>query len=51
MKNYKHALHVMDKHEYPEEAKKAIIAAEEKIIANEKANKIYDSMYRDYWLK
>lgn len=51
MKNYKHALLVMDKHEYPEEAKKAIIAAEEKIIANEKANKIYDSMYRDYWLK
>ena len=51
MKNYKHALLVMDRLEFPEEAKKAIANAEEKIIANEKANKIYESMYRAYWLK
>lgn len=51
MKNYKHTLLVMDKLEFPEEAKKAIINAEEKIISNEKANKIYESMYRTYWLK
>lgn len=51
MKNYKHALLVMNKHEYPEDAKQAIIRTEEKIIANEKANKIYEAMYRKYWLK
>ena len=51
MNNYKHTLLVMDKLEFPEDAKKAIIAAEEKIISNEKANKIYESMYRAYWLK
>lgn len=41
----------MEKHEYPEEAKEVIIRTEEKILANEKANKIYESMYRAYWLK
>ncbi len=51
MKNYNHALLVMEKHDYPAEAREAIIKAEEKIIANEKANKIYESMYRDYWIK
>lgn len=51
MKNYKHALLVMEKHNYPAEAREAIIKAEEKIINNEKANKIYESMYRAYWLK
>ena len=49
MKEFKHALLVMDKHNYPEEAKEAIIRAEEKIIANEKANKLYDACYRAYW--
>ena len=51
MKNYDHALLVMEKHDYPAEAREAIIKVEEKILADEKANKIYDSMYRDYWLK
>ena len=51
MKNYNHALLVMDKQEYPAEAKEAIIRVEEKILADEKANKLYDSMYRAYWLK
>ena len=51
MKNYNHALLVMEKHNYPAEAREAIIKAEEKIISNEKANKIYESMYRAYWLK
>ncbi len=51
MKNYKHAIYVMEKLDFPQEAKEAIIKAEEKILNNEKANKIYDSMYRDYWLK
>ena len=51
MKNYKHALLVMEKHDYPLEAKEVIIRTEEKILANEKANKIYESMYRLYWLK
>ena len=49
MKEFKHALLVMDKLDYPEDAKKAIIKAEEKIIANEKANKLYDACYRAYW--
>lgn len=51
MKNYNHALLVMEKHNYPAEAREAIIKAEEKILANEKANRIYESMYRAYWLK
>lgn len=51
MTNYKHALLVMEKHNYPDDAKEIIIRTEEKILASEKANKIYDSMYRDYWIK
>ena len=51
MKNYNHALLVMKKHDYPAEAREVIIRAEEKILADEKANKIYESMYRAYWLK
>ena len=51
MKNYKHALLVMEKHDYPAEAREVIIRTEEKIIADEKANKIYEAMYRAYWLK
>ncbi len=51
MKNYNHALLVMEKHDYPAEAREVIIRAEEKILADEKANKIYESMYRAYWLK
>ena len=51
MKNYNHALLVMEKHDYPAEAREAIIKVEEKILADEKANKIYESMYKDYWLK
>ena len=51
MKNYNHALLVMEKHDYPAEAREVIIRTEEKIIADEKANKIYESMYRAYWLK
>lgn len=51
MKNYNHAILVMDKQEYPAEAKEVILRAEEKILKNEKANKIYESMYRAYWLK
>ena len=51
MKNYNHALLVMEKHDYPTEAREVIIRAEEKILADEKANKIYESMYRAYWLK
>ena len=44
MKNYDHALLVMDKQEYPDEAKEVIIRAEEKILRNEKANKIYEAL-------
>ncbi len=51
MKNYNHAVLVMDRLDFPEDAKAAIIAAEEKILSSEKANKIYESMYRAYWLK
>ena len=51
MKNYNHALMVMDKQDYPAEAKEVIIRVEEKILADEKANKIYEAMYRAYWLK
>lgn len=51
MKNYNHALLVMEKHDYPAEAREVIIRTEEKILADEKANKIYESMYRAYWLK
>lgn len=51
MKNYNHALLVMEKHDYPEEAREVIIRTEEKILADEKANKIYENMYRAYWVK
>lgn len=51
MKNYSFVLKLMDKHDYPEDAKKDIICAIEKIIANENANKIFDSMKKDYTLK
>lgn len=51
MKNYNHAIYVMEKQDYPQEAREVIIRAEEKILKNEKANKLYDSMYRAYWLK
>lgn len=51
MKNYNHALLVMEKQDYPAEAREVIIRANEKIIANEEANKIYESMYRAYWVK
>ena len=49
MKDFKHALLVMEKQDYPADAREVIIRANEKIIANEKANKIYESMYRAYW--
>ena len=49
MKDFKHALLVMEKQDYPAEAREVIIRANEKIIADEKANKIYESMYRAYW--
>ncbi len=51
MKNYDHALLVMEKHNYPAEAREVIIRTEEKILADEKANKIYENMYRAYWVK
>lgn len=51
MKDYKHALLVMEKHDYPLDAREVIIRANEKILANEKANKIYDYMYKMYWVK
>ena len=51
MKNYKHALLVMEKHDYPLEAKEVIIRTEEKILANEKANEIYESMFEKYWVQ
>ncbi len=51
MKSYKHALLVMEKHNYPEDAREKIIEVEEKIIANEKANKLYESIYRQYWVR
>ena len=51
MKDYKHALLVMEKHNYPLDAREVIIRANEKILANEKANKIYDYMYKMYWVK
>lgn len=51
MKNYNHALLVMEKHDYPADAREVIIRTEEKILANEKANKIYESMYKAYWVK
>lgn len=49
MKDFKHALLVMEKQDYPADAREVIIRANEKIIADEKANKIYESMYRAYW--
>ncbi len=51
MKNYNHTIKVMKKHDYPQEAVEVITRAEEKILANEEANKIYDSMYKAYWIK
>ena len=51
MKDYKHALLVMEKQDYPAEAREVIIRANEKILANSEANKIYESMYRAYWVK
>lgn len=51
MKDYKHTIKVLDKLNFPDDAKEAVITAEEKIIASEKANKIYESMYRAYWFK
>ncbi len=51
MKNYNFIVKLMDKHEYPEDAKKVVIDACEKIIANEKANKIFESMKKDYLVK
>ena len=51
MKNYNHALLVMEKQDYPAQAREVIIRTNEKILANEKANKIYESMYRAYWVK
>ena len=51
MKDYKHTVKVLDKLNFPADAKEAVVAAEEKIIADEKANKIYESMYRAYWFK
>ncbi len=51
MKSYSHAIRVMEKHNYPEEAKAVLIRTEEKIINNEKANKLYESMYKKYWIK
>ena len=51
MKNYNHALLVMEKQDYPADAREVIIRTEEKILNNEKANKLYESMYRSYWLK
>lgn len=51
MKNYNHALLVMEKQDYPAEAREAIIRAEEKILNNEQANKIYESMYKKYWIQ
>lgn len=51
MENYDHALLVIEKQDYPAEAREVIIRTEEKILADEKANKIYESMYRAYWLK
>ncbi len=51
MKNYKHAIYVMEKQDYPVEGKQAIIRAEEKIVNNPQANKIYESMYYAYWKK
>ncbi|MBQ2847226.1 MAG: DUF5596 domain-containing protein [Clostridia bacterium] len=51
MKDYKHALLVMEKQDYPAEAREVIIRANKKILANSEANKIYESMYRAYWVK
>lgn len=51
MTNYRHTVLAMDRLDFPQEAKDTITNAEEKILKNEKANKIYESMYRAYWLK
>lgn len=51
MKNYKFVTLLMDKHEYPEEAKKVLSDTFDKIIANEKANKILESIKKDYFIK
>ncbi|MBR3836413.1 MAG: DUF5596 domain-containing protein [Clostridia bacterium] len=51
MKNYNHALMVMEKQDYPAEAREVIIRTQDKILADEKANRIYEAMYRAYWLK
>ncbi len=49
MKNYKHAIYVMEKQDYPQEGREVVLRAEEKIASNPEANKIYESMYRAYW--
>ncbi len=48
MKSYNFIVRLLDKNEYPEDAKKQMIEAIEKIIANDKANKILESIRYDY---
>ncbi len=48
MTNYKFIKRLLDKNEYAEEHKKEIIAAIEKLIANNEANKMFEAIRRLY---
>lgn len=51
MKNYNYAVLVMNKLNFPVDAKAALIKAEEKLFGNSTVKALYKSMYRDYWVK
>ena len=50
MNKYGHAILVMKKLDFPSEAQKVLLNAEEKIFAKPLAEKIFNSMYKDYWV-
>lgn len=51
MKKYNHAVLVMDRLDFPSQAKETVINAEEKIFSKPLAEKLYNSMYKSYWVR
>ncbi len=51
MKEYSHAVHVMNKLKFPVDAKSVLINAEKKLFGNTVAKMLYKSMYKDYWVR
>lgn len=51
MKNYSHAVLVMNELQFPSDAKSALIKAEEKLFSNRTAQILYKLIYRDYWVR